>query len=292
MKIRSTLAWATLAVATMAVALAGVGAGLVRPAHRPVGAPPSGLPAEPIDLSAPGDLPLRGWRIDAAPGGGAVLLLHGIHADRRAMLGRAWFLHRLGCSVVMIDLPGHGESGGDRITFGAHEAEAATAALAYLRRVYPHENHGAIGVSLGAAALVLARPSPAPDALVLESMFPTIEEAIANRLAVRFGEPGRWLTPLLLWQLPWQIGATQQDLSPAAALPGLRAPLLIVSGTDDPLTTAAETQRLHAIAEAPKALWLIDGAAHVDLHTYAGPAYEARVGAFLRQHLRDALTSR
>jgi len=41
---------------------------------------------------------------------------------------------------------------------------------------------GVIGVSLGAASLVLAKPDPAPSAVVLESMYPTIEEAVSNRL--------------------------------------------------------------------------------------------------------------
>ena len=49
------------------------------------------------------------------------------------------------------------------------------AALAFLERNQPGEPVGMIGVSLGAASLVLAKPDPAPSAVVLESMYPTIE---------------------------------------------------------------------------------------------------------------------
>jgi len=53
-----------------------------------------------------------------------VLLLHGVRADRREMLGRARFLNRLGYGILLIDLPAHGESPDDHITFGAREARA------------------------------------------------------------------------------------------------------------------------------------------------------------------------
>ena len=38
-------------------------------------------------------------------------------------------------------------------------------------------------------------------------------------------------------------------------------------------------------AAAPKALWAVEGAAHVDLFAHAPAAYQQRVGAFLATHL-------
>jgi uncharacterized protein len=64
----------------------------------------------------------------------------------------------LGHVVPLIDLPAHGESEGERIGFGGHESAAVAAALAWLRRELPGERVGVIGVSLGAAELVLAEP--------------------------------------------------------------------------------------------------------------------------------------
>lgn len=78
--------------------------------------------------------------------------------------------------------PSHGASAGDHITYGLNEAKGTRAALAYPARELPAEKVGVIGVSLGAASLVLARPEVAPAAVVLEPMFPTIEEAVADRL--------------------------------------------------------------------------------------------------------------
>lgn len=156
--------------------------------------------------------------------------------------------------MLLIDLPAHGESMGERITFGAREGAGVTAALAFLRRELPGERIGVIGVSLGAAALVLAQPRPAPDAVVLESMYPTIAEAVANRLAMRLGPLGRPLAPLLLWQLPLRLGIGPAQLRPVDGMARLGAPVLVASGREDLHTPWPETARIYASAGQPEAL--------------------------------------
>ncbi len=212
------------------------------------------------------------------------VLLHGVRADRRSMLARALLLRRLGYTVLLIDLPAHGESRGERITFGHREREGVRAALAFLRRESPGRI-GVIGVSLGAASLVLSQAMPPPDAVVLESMYPTIREAVQNRLAMRLGPPGRWLAPLLLWQLPLRLDVSESQLRPIDRIGALQAPVLIASGTHDEHTPLDEARRLHAAARSPKAFWAVEGAAHVDLQAFAPREYEARVIGFLAGHL-------
>jgi len=214
-----------------------------------------------------------------------MLLLHGVRADRREMTGRARFLWRLGYSVLWIDLPAHGESPAAHITYGINEARGVQAALDYLSREFPAEKIGVIGVSLGAASLVLSRPDPAPSAVVLESMFPTIREAVQDRLALHMRAFAAPLAPLLLWQLDWRLGISPDQLRPIASLPALHAPVLIAAGDADRHTTLPETMRLYAAASEPKELWIVQGAAHVDLHAFAPAAYESRVSGFLAKHM-------
>ena len=277
------------------VLLAGTGGALAlgdamtRPAMRAAGNPPPGLPAIAVRIPTPSGARVAGWFAPGEPGRGAVLLLHGVRGSRHAMTARALFLHRQGLATLAIDLPGHGESPAPRITFGANESHGAAAALAWLAQRCPGERVGAIGVSLGAASLVLARPDPAPAAVVLESMYPTIEEAVADRLATHVGAPAAMLAPALLWQMPWRLGVTPAQLHPIDVLPSLRAPLLVAAGDADRHTTLAETRRLFDAARGePKALWIVPGAAHVDLHAFARPDYERRVGGFMQDALRRA----
>ncbi len=263
-----------------------VGEVMTRPVLRAAGEPPSELQATEVRFQTASGSGIAGWFSPGQPGRGAVLLLHGVRASRQAMVGRARFLHRLGLATLAIDLPGHGESPAERITFGANESRGAAAALAWLARRCPSERIGAIGVSLGAASLVLARPEPPPAAVVLESMYPTIEEAVADRLAAHLWPGAAALAPALLWQMPWRLGIEPGQLHPIDALPALRSPLLIAAGSADRHTTLAETERLFAAARsADKSLWIVPGAAHVDLHAFARADYERRVGGFLQQRL-------
>jgi alpha-beta hydrolase superfamily lysophospholipase len=259
---------------------------LIRPEQHPIGDPPATLQAQSLRLPTDSGGHVAGWFSAGRPGMGAVLLLHGVRGDRLAMLERALFLHRDGFSTLLIDLPAHGESSGEWITFGKQEGAGVRAALAYLAQRLPDERVGVIAVSLGAAATVLANPQSAPAALVLESMYPTIEEALKDRLALHLGAWGRALSPLLLCQLPWRTGVSAAELRPIDQIGQLHSPLLLVSGAEDRHTTLAETERLFAAAVEPKALWIVGGAAHVDLHDIDRAAYEARVGGFLAEQLR------
>lgn len=265
----------------------GTGELLSRPASRVIGEAPAALRAISVRLPTSPTESVSGWFARGA-GSGAILLLHGVRADRTHMLDRARFLRAEGYSVLLIDLPAHGESSGERITFGANEAAGVAAALRYLRAELPGERIGVVGVSLGAASLVLSRPTPAPSAVVLESMYPTIAAAVENRLVMRLGPVGGLAAPLLLWQLPLRSGISSEQLRPLMALPELRAPILVASGTHDEHTTWPETERIFAAAHQPKELWAVDGAAHVDLYSYDPAAYRARILRFFSQHLRDA----
>ena len=288
---RRALIAVSAALILAVVGVTGAGELLSRPAHHLVGDAPPDLEAASVRIPCRAGGTIAGWLIHGQAGQGAVLLLHGVRSDRRQMVGRARFLKEAGYSVLLIDLPSHGESCGERISFGVDEADGVRSALDYLARQLPGEKIGAIGVSLGAASLVLSRPQPAPAAMVLESMFPTIREAVLDRMRLRLGPLGEALAPLLLWQLPLRLGVGPDRIRPIAELPLLHAPVLIADGADDPRTTLAETERLFDAANDPKLLWIVAGAAHQDLFAFDPATYEAMVRSFLARYLRSAGTA-
>lgn len=281
---RRAFTFLAVVVVTVSVFSFGVGMALSYPANRSVGLPPINSTLKSVTINST----ISGWFSTGKPGFGAVLLLHGVRSDRRQMLERSKFLHAAGYSVLLIDLPAHGESDGERITFGYREAEGVRSALHFLNQTLPNERTAVIGVSLGAASLVLANYSPAPSAVVLESLYPTIDEAVADRLSLRLGTLGATLAPILLWQLPLQLGISSEQLRPIDHIASLHAPVLIISGTEDRHTSVAETKHIFAAAREPKELWLVEGAAHVDLHAFNPQAYESRVSNFLLKYLHNA----
>lgn len=282
---------ALITLISLVIAIAAAGEVLTQPAHSTIGSPPPDLALEAISLHAQDNETVSGWLVRGLPGSGAVLLVHGIRSNRKQMLGRARFLNKKGYSVLLIDLPAHGESTGERMTFGIREAEAVKSSLTHLSQEFPEEKIGIIGISLGAASTVLAlsKAGTPPAAIVLESMFPSIDEAVSDRFEMRLGAWGRPLASLLLWQLPLRFGFWAEDLRPIAELPKLYVPVLIASGSKDRHTTIDETQRIFQAANQPKELWIVDGAVHQDLYKYDPQTYESKVSAFLVKYLRNTL---
>jgi uncharacterized protein len=214
--------------------------------------------------------------------------LHGVRSNRWSMVNRARFLNKLGYSVLLIDLPAHGESSSEHIMYGFHESEGVSAALSYIRLKFPADKIGVIGTSLGAASLVLSHSQVKPDAVVLESMFPTIEDAVKDRLRLRLGTLGEYLTPLLIWQLPLRVNASTEQLRPIVEIKSLHIPVFIAAGAIDEHTTLAETKHIFESANAPKELWIVEGAAHVDLHRFNSVVYEEKVSTFFDKYLHSS----
>ncbi len=278
----------TIALFVFTLVIGITGEVLSRPARCSIGKAPKELKARSVTLQTLPNESVSGWFIGGRPAHGAVLLLHAVRANRYQMLDRAKFLNREGYSVLLIDLPAHGESAGNRITFGLREAEGVKAALSYMTQQLPDEKIAVIGVSLGAVSFVLANAHPAPSAVVLESMYPTITEAIVNRLKLHIGQIGGYLAPLLLWQLQLRMGTSPEQLRPIEAISSLHSPVLIVSGSEDQHTTLSETLRIFQTANEPKELWVVEGAAHVDFYDFNPMAYKSRISMFLAKYIRNA----
>jgi len=119
----------------------------------------------------------------------------------------------------------------------------------------------------------------------LESVYPTIEQAITDRLEIRFGWLGKLGAPFLTWQLKPRLGFGCDDLRPINQVGKITAPKFFIAGTADRDTPVQESRNLFAAAAEPKQFWLVDGAAHVDMNDFAKDEYEKRILEFLARNL-------
>ncbi|PAY16157.1 alpha/beta hydrolase [Rhodopirellula sp. SM50] len=283
--IRRAMIAASCLLVTGLIASWFVAGALVAPSPRLIGDPPRELNATAFVVKSGSGSLISGWHTRPDAGNGVIVLLHGIHGSRLSMLQRARMLHDAGYATVMIDFQAHGESPGDAITVGYLEQHDVRAAVEFARREHPNEPIGVIGVSLGGAAALLASPLKI-DALVLESVYPNIRDAIHNRVAAKLGPLSSIPASMLLLQFRPRLGFSPQELRPIDHLPDVGCPVCVASGSGDLHTTASETQAMFSAATKPKRLWLVDGAEHVDLFGEAPIEYRERILGFFDEYLR------
>lgn len=261
------------------------GSFLSAPAGAVVGNLPSDLIGTSVEFASESGATLHGWLIRGQKGAGAIVLMHGVRANRLSMIDRARFLARAGYTVLLFDFQAHGESTGTYITFGYLESMDAKSAVRYLRVNAPGERVGVIGVSMGGAATLLSSPPLDVDAMVLEMVYPTINQAIGNRLAMRFGKAGKLMVPALAWQLKPRLGVSASELRPIDKVGQIGAAKLFIAGSEDKYTPLSESRQIFQSAHDPKELWIVNGAGHEDLYRLDSPEYERRVLDFFSRYL-------
>lgn len=242
------------------------------------------LDFEEVSIETADGLTLEGWYVPSE-NEAALLLLHGIGANRVMMLGLGAGLARAGYGVLLLDLRGHGTSEGDVLPFGGPEAEDVNAAVAYLqtRPEIAPDRIGALGWSLGAQVAIMGATADSdlkavvadgPGATALADWPPP--ETLDEWLYAPFD--------FMYYQfLPYHTGVTDPlALVDALPLMGERPLLLISSGEE------IEQHRLEYFMEyatEPKELWVIPEAGHIAGWKVGPEAYEARVVRFFEQAL-------
>ena len=272
----------TLVLATAAaVSFVVIGGRMIAGAPAPVASGAAGLAAEDVAFTGSRGVLLHGWLVPAAQPAAAVVLMHGLGEDRRAMLDRAQFLNRAGHAVLLFDFQGHGDSDGGTASFGLFESYDAAAAVAFMRERYPGVAVVALGRSLGGAACLLAQPPLDVDGMIVESTWPSLEAWVAGKLTLRFGTFGDLLTGPFVAQTEWRLGIDADMLRPIARASAVQAPVLLMSGAEDPTATSRQTLFLYAQLARPDGIWLVGAAAQQDLHAFAPAEYEQRVLRFI-----------
>jgi fermentation-respiration switch protein FrsA (DUF1100 family) len=255
-----------------------------------VGNLPAGLSGQSVEFPSESGSSLHGWFLPGEAGRGTIIVMHGVRANRLDMLDRARFLSHAGYTVLLFDFQAHGESPGKQITFGFLESRDAAAAAKFARGATPREKIGVIGVSMGGAATLLASPPLALDALVLEQVYPTLQQAISDRISMRLGAWSTILTPLLSSQISPRLGVWIDALRPLDHVGKISAPKLFIGGVNDQHTTPREMREMFDAAAEPKELWMVPQASHVDLCQFGNAEYQKRILQFFARHLRETST--
>jgi pimeloyl-ACP methyl ester carboxylesterase len=112
------------------------------------------------------------------------MVLHGIGASREYSLGFAPLFLDRGYSVLLPDLRGHGESGGELVTYGVLEADDAHRWVDWLIDSEKCERVYGLGGSLGAGVLLQSLAFESRfRAVVAECSYASLIEVARDRVA-------------------------------------------------------------------------------------------------------------
>jgi pimeloyl-ACP methyl ester carboxylesterase len=213
---------------------------------------------------------------------GTAFLLHGYGVDLETMFPWGIYLAEAGWRTVLVDLRGHGRSGGRQVYFGTVE----TNDLRELRLQLEREGRlqppfVAVGHSLGAAvALRWQTVDPAVVGTVafgaLADFAPAVERLRAEYAA---WVPEGWVRRATV-RLPSVLGVTPEALDTTAALRGNPIPAMLVAGAGDPVTPPEDSEQLRRFLATGSVFLIVDAVTHETL-----PYVFEQHGAPVRQWL-------
>jgi pimeloyl-ACP methyl ester carboxylesterase len=195
------------------------------------------------------------------------------------MYARAEVLIARGYGVLLIDLPGHGQSGGTP-TWDEQERNAVRRAIDFCQQQPGVSKRGVLAIGFSSGAYILAQVAATETRLagiVLEGCYTSIGELV-NWQYRRYG----WISRYPALWTDRHYGMKSDDIQPINVVRRI-APIatFLIAGTEDRVVPAVMVKELYAAAREPKELWLVDGAGHGDYQRVAPAEYARRIATFL-----------
>jgi uncharacterized protein len=238
---------------------------------------------EDVRFTTADGLTLLGWYVPSR-NGAAIIALHGSGSNRTATLEHAAMLARHGYGVLLLDLRGHGNSGG-QVALGWDANLDIDAALAYLhtRPDVDVQRIGALGLSMGGeVAMQAAAHTEGLKAVVSDG-------AGARSLGDWLSGPVNPLAVPAMWTST-NVMALFTGLTPPPPLTELipriaPRPLLIISAGHGMGGEVELSDLFYAAAGNPKQHWQIPEAEHTGGLVARPQEYEAMVIGFFNAAL-------
>ena len=203
------------------------------------------------------------WFIPCADARGVVALFHGYGGSKDSLLDLAAQFREWRWATLLVDFHGNGDSSGNDVSVGWHEAEDVAAALSAARSFAGKRPVILYGSSMGAVAVLRAVHAlgAKPDALILECPFDRLVTTVGRRFSA-MNLPEFPLAQLLVF---W--GGVRQSFdgfqhNPVEYARLVTCPVLLLHGELDPRVSVEEVRSIFDHLAGPKRLEIFPGVGH------------------------------
>ncbi len=236
-------------------------------------------------------LQLRAWYFPAASASTQwALLVHGYAASARASFTWAQQFHARGYHVLAVDCRAHGRSDGRMIGMGWDDRRDVAAWTRKIAARAPGARILLYGVSMGAAAVMMAAGTralaPEVRCVIEDCGYTSVYDIFAHRGRQLFHLPPVPVLPVTSLVCRLRCGWSLRTASACKQLRKHRLPTLFIHGEADDFVPFAMAQRLFDAAQGPKELYSVADAGHA-LSSTVDPRYWDRVLAFAAPYMQD-----
>jgi predicted MFS family arabinose efflux permease/pimeloyl-ACP methyl ester carboxylesterase len=248
-----------------------------------------GATYESVSFTSTDGNTLSGWYLPASGAGQrrgvTFVMTHGLFRSRYEMLERGLALWREGYGVLLYDLRRHGASAAEFSTIGYDERHDVAAAFRFVRAREPANGVMLLGVSMGAAATLLAASEIQDEKLlgvVAESSFLSFADTVRHHVRL-LRLPTFPFATLLIKFTSWRLNFAAEDYDLRRAVGKISRPVLFIGGAKDVrMPTAAVLEPLYAAAQgAGKRKFIVEGAAHGRAYDESPESYVKAVDEFV-----------
>jgi pimeloyl-ACP methyl ester carboxylesterase len=236
-----------------------------------------GFPSEPIEFISRNGPVLRGWFSRGSLHPEIVIIALPGHAGNTYFaLPEAQILAQAGYSTLLFEHRSCADPSLQAST-GYYESYDVLGAIDFLRSRPDIEHIGAVGISEGGTAIILAAAQePALEAIIPMGGYTSLEEDILDPRD-QLSLYDRFYRQLVLWAMDWQLGVPASASSPVSVIGQIAPrPVLLIYGEYE----TANGQALYAAANEPKELWIVPGAGHAGYILAQPDEYQQRILTF------------
>lgn len=243
------------------------------------------LKYENVSFTASDGLKLKGWFIPNKESDAVVLVGHGYPFDKANILQATHFLSEK-YNLLLFDFRYFGESEGSYSTGGVKESKDVLAAIEFLKNEKGFTKIGAIGFSMGGAAILMSE-SKDLDAIVVDSTYATMD-LILERLYAFF--PGILKSPFVgltkfYGLLFFNINAN--EVSPLNSIKKIESPILLIHGEKDSQIPVKNAHLLYENSgKEITELWIVPNADHGMAFAVNPEDYKKKVLEFFEKDLK------
>ncbi len=239
---------------------------------------------EDVEFTSSDGNTLSGWYLPSTGRGVTIVMTHGLFRSRYELIQRGCDLWKQGYGVLLYDVRRHGKSKGEFATIGYKERHDVEGAVAFVREKAPSDRIVLFGVSMGAAATLLAAAeTDGISAVVADSSFLSLKHTVYHHLSLT-RIPVYPFAPVLVTLTAARMNFAPSSFDVLAAVRKIQIPIMFIGGSKDvrmPIDTVLDP--LYEAAPNPaKRRMVVDGASHGHAYDEGPEAYVAAVTDFLQ----------